>query len=260
MIPALKTAASGMQAQQMNIDTIANNLANVNTVGYRKSRAEFADLLYQNLRAAGSQSSPSTRVPAGIQLGLGVRLTAVQKLFHQGSIRPTQNTFDMAVQGNGFFQVLLPDGQFAYTRAGNFTANESGQLVTPDGYPLQPQISIPAEAEAVTIEQDGTISVLQQGQTNSLGNIQLATFINPAGLQARGSNLFSETTASGAANLGTPGQNQFGTILQGYQESSNVNLVEEMVDMILAQRSYEVNSKSIKTADAMLSTATNMVR
>jgi flagellar basal-body rod protein FlgG len=249
-----------MQAQQMNIDTIANNLANVNTVGFRKSRAEFADLLYQTIRAPGSQSSPSTRVPAGIQLGLGVRLTAIQKLYHQGSLRPTGNTLDLAIQGNGFFQVLLPDGQFAYTRAGNFTANENGQLVTPDGYLLQPQITIPQEAEAVTIEQDGTVSVLQQGQTTTLGNVQLATFINPAGLQARGSNLFTETIASGAANLGTPGQNQFGTILQGYQESSNVNLVEEMVDMILAQRAYEVNSRSIRTADSMLNTATNMAR
>lgn len=260
MIPALRTAASGMQTQQMNIDTIANNLANVNTIGFRKSRAEFADLLYQNLRAPGAQSSPSTRVPAGIQLGLGVRLTAVQKIFQQGSLKTTQNPFDIAIQGNGFFQVLLPDGQFGYTRAGNFTANENGQLVTPDGFLLQPQITIPSEAEAVTIEQDGTVSVLQQGQTNVLGNIQLATFINPAGLQARGSNIFTETIASGAANLGTPTTSQFGSLLQGYQESSNVNLVEEMVDMILAQRAYEVNSRSIRTADTLLSTVTNLAR
>lgn len=260
MIPALRTAASGMQAQQMNIDTIANNLANINTVGFRKSRAEFADLLYQTLRAPGSQSSPSTRVPAGIQLGLGVRLTSVQKLFHQGAVRPTHNTFDMAIQGNGFFQVLQPDGQFAYTRAGNFTVNENGQLVTHDGFLLQPQITIPQEAEAVTIEQDGTVSVLQQGQTTTLGSLQIATFINPAGLQAAGSTLFTETIASGAAILGTPGENQYGTILQGYQESSNVNLVEEMVDMILAQRAYEVNSKSIKSADAMLNTASGLAR
>lgn len=260
MIPALRTAASGMQAQQMNIDTIANNLANVNTVGYRKSRAEFADLLYQNLRAPGSQSSPSTRVPAGIQLGLGVRLTAIQKLFNQGSLRQTQNPFDLAIQGNGFFQVQLPDGTLAYSRAGNFTANEQGTLVTPDGYPLQPQVSIPNDASQVTIESDGTISVVQAGQVNTLGQIQLASFINPAGLSARGSNLFVETVASGAAQLGTAGENQYGSILQGFQESSNVNLVEEMVDMILAQRSYEVNSRSVKTADSLLQTASQIVR
>jgi flagellar basal-body rod protein FlgG len=260
MIPALRTAASGMQAQQMNIDTIANNLANVNTIGFRKSRAEFADLLYQNMRAPGSQSSASTRVPAGIQLGLGVRLAAIQKLYHQGTFRPTKNAFDIAIQGNGFFQILQPDGQFAYSRAGNFTANENGQLVTPDGYLLQPQITIPPEAEAITIEADGTVSVMQQGQSNTLGNIQVATFINPAGLQARGSNLFLETTASGAANLGTPGTNQYGSILQGYQENSNVNIVEEMVDMIVAQRAYEVNSRAIRTADEMLSTASNLSR
>jgi flagellar basal-body rod protein FlgG len=249
-----------MQAQQMNIDTIANNLANVNTIGFRKSRAEFADLLYQNMRAPGSQSSASTRVPAGIQLGLGVRLAAIQKLYHQGTFRPTKNAFDIAIQGNGFFQILQPDGQFAYSRAGNFTANENGQLVTPDGYLLQPQITIPPEAEAITIEADGTVSVMQQGQSNTLGNIQVATFINPAGLQARGSNLFLETTASGAANLGTPGTNQYGSILQGYQENSNVNIVEEMVDMIVAQRAYEVNSRAIRTADEMLSTASNLSR
>ena len=260
MMRSLFSAVSGLKNHQMKMDVIGNNIANVNTIGYRKSRAEFADLLYQNLRAPGSQSSASTRVPAGIQLGLGTRLTAVQKLFHQGSVRPTNNTFDMAIQGNGFFQILLPDGQFAYSRSGNFTPNENGQLVTPDGYLLQPQITVPQEAEAVTIEQDGTISVMQQGQTTVLGSLQLSTFINPAGLQARGSNLFVETTASGAANLGTPGQNQFGTILQGYQESSNVNIVEEMVDMIIAQRSYEVNSRAIRVADEMLSTATNLSR
>lgn len=260
MIPALRTAASGMQAQQMNIDTIANNLANVNTIGFRRSRAEFADLLYQTLRAPGSQSSASTRVPAGIQLGLGTRLTAVQKIFNYGSLRPTGNRFDLAIQGDGFFQVLLPDGTNAYTRAGNFTANENGQLVTPDGYLLQPQITVPIEAESVTIEVDGTVSAIQQGQSTVLGNIQLATFINPAGLQSQGSNLFIETTASGAPNVGTPGNNQFGTILQGYQESSNVNIVEEMVDMIIAQRSYEVNSKAINVSDEILTTATNLSR
>ena len=260
MIPALRTAASGMQAQQMNIDTIANNLANVNTIGFRRSRAEFADLLYQNLRAPGSQSSASTRVPAGIQLGLGTRLTAVQKIFNQGSLRSTGNRFDMAIQGDGFLQVLLPDGTNAYTRAGNFTANENGQLVTPDGYLMQPQITIPVEAESVTIEADGTVSVTQQGQSTVLGNIQIATFINPAGLESRGSNLFVETTASGAPNVGTPGNNQFGTILQGFQESSNVNIVEEMVDMIIAQRAYEVSSKAIKVSEEILVTASNLSR
>lgn len=260
MIPALRTAASGMMAQQTNIDTISNNLANLNTIGYRKSRAEFADLLYQNMRTPGSQSSASTRVPAGIQVGLGVRLSAVQKMFHQGALKSTANPFDLAVQGDGFFQVLLPDGTMAYTRAGNFTANENGQLVTPDGYLMQPQITIPAEAEMITIEIDGTVNSLQQGQTTTLGNIQLATFINSAGLLPRGSNLFTETTASGAPNVGTPGQNQYGTILQGYQEASNVNIVEEMVDMIIAQRSYEANSKAIHTADGILTTATQVVR
>ena len=258
MIPALRTAASGMQAQQTNIDTIANNLANVNTIGYRRSRAEFADLLYQTIRAPGSQSSASTRVPAGIQTGLGVRLSAVQKLFLQGNLQSTRNSFDLAIQGQGFFQVLLPDGTTAYTRAGNFTKNENGQLVTPDGYLLQPQVTVPAEAESVTIEADGTVSALQQGQTTTLGNIQIATFINPAGLQARGSNLFVQTTASGAPNVGSPGTNQFGTILQGYQETSNVNMVEEMVDMIIAQRAYEASSRAIRVSDEMLTTASGL--
>lgn len=258
MMPALRTAASGMQAQQSNIDTISNNLANVNTIGYRRSRAEFADLLYQTIRAPGSQSSASTRVPAGIQTGLGVRLSAVQKLFTQGNLLSTGNGFDLAIQGQGFFQVLLPDGTTAYSRAGNFTKNENGQLVTPDGYLLQPQITIPAEAEAVTIEADGTVSALQQGQTTTLGNIQIATFINPAGLQARGSNLFVQTTASGAPNVGSPGTNQYGTILQGYQEASNVNMVEEMVDMIIAQRAYEASSRAIRVSDEMLTTATGL--
>jgi flagellar basal-body rod protein FlgG len=260
MIPALRTAASGMQAQQMNIDTIANNLANVNTIGFRRSRAEFADLLYQTIRAPGSQSSASTRVPAGIQIGLGTRLTAVQKIFNQGALRPTGNRLDMAVQGEGFFQVLLPDGTNAYTRAGNFTASENGQLVTPDGYLLQPQITIPVEAESLTIEADGTVSATQKGQSTVLGNIQLATFVNPAGLQSRGSNLFIETTASGAPNVGTPGNNQFGTVLQGFQESSNVNIVEEMVDMIIAQRAYEVSSKAIKVSEDILVTAIGLSR
>jgi flagellar basal-body rod protein FlgG len=260
MIPALRTAASGMQAQQMNIDTIANNLANVNTIGFRRSRAEFADLLYQTIRAPGSQSSASTRVPAGIQIGLGTRLTAVQKIFNHGALRPTGNRFDLAIQGEGFFQVLMPDGTNAFTRAGNFTANENGQLVTPDGYLLQPQITIPVEAESVTIEGDGTVSATQQGQSTVLGNIQLATFINSAGLQSRGSNLFIETTASGAPNVGTPGNNQFGTILQGFQESSNVNIVEEMVDMIIAQRAYEVSSKAIKVSEDVLTTAIALSR
>ncbi len=260
MIRALRTAASGMQAQQLNIDTIANNLANVNTIGFRRSRAEFSDLLYQTLRAPGSQSSAATRVPAGIQLGLGTRLSAVQKLFQQGSLRPTRNPLDIAIQGQGFLQVLRPDGTTAYTRAGNFTANENGQLVTPDGYLLQPQVTIPPQAESVTIEIDGTVNALQQGQTTTLGNIQIATFINPAGLQSRGNNLFMETTASGAPNVGNPGTNQFGTLLQGYQESSNVNIVEEMIDMIIAQRAYEVSSRAIRVADEMLSTTTNLSR
>jgi flagellar basal-body rod protein FlgG len=187
-------------------------------------------------------------------------MTAIQKMFNQGSLRQTQNPFDLAIQGNGFFQVQLPDGTLAYSRAGNFTANEAGTLVTPDGYPLQPQVAIPNDASQVTIESDGTISVVQAGQVNTLGQIQVASFINPAGLSARGSNLFVETVASGAAQLGTPGENQYGSILQGFQESSNVNLVEEMVDMILAQRSYEVNSRSVRTADSLLQTASQIVR
>ncbi len=262
MIRALWTAASGMEAQQLNIDVIANNLANVNTTGYKKNRADFQDLLYQTLRSAGAQSSASTIYPTGMQLGLGVRSAAVQKVFLQGDFQATQNPFDLSIEGRGFFQILQPNGETAYTRAGAFKQDEQGRLVTSDGFPVQPQITVPADALSITVGSDGTVSVLQagQGSPTSVGQIQVAVFSNPSGLSSIGRNLYLETEASGSPTISTPGENGVGTVGQGFLELSNVNISEELVNMIVGQRAYEVNSKAIQTADEMLQAANNTKR
>ncbi len=259
MNPALWIAKTGLDAQQTRMAVISNNLANVNTTGFKRSRAVFEDLIYQNVRQVGAQSSQDTQLPSGLMLGTGVRTVATEKLFTQGNIVQTGNPLDLAVQGRGFFQVLLPDGTLAYTRDGSFQANAQGQLVTAAGYAVQPAITLPENAITITIGSDGVVSALTPGATapTQLGNIQLADFINPAGLQARGENLFLESAASGSPQTGTPGQNGLGTLVQGSVESSNVNVVQELVDMIETQRAYEMNSKAIATTDQMLAYVNN---
>lgn len=252
---ALSIAATGMLAQQRNVEVVSNNLANMNTTGFVRRRTEFHDLLYQNLRRVGSTSSDAGNiVPSGVQLGLGVKLAAVYRIHEQGNLSATDNTFDMAIQGNGFFQVLQPDGQTAYTRDGTFQLNASGQLVTHDGYMIQPGITIPSNTIDVTINGSGEVLAKIQGQValQNVGQLNTATFPNAAGLQAMGSNLYLETPASGNPSTGTPGSTGYGTILQGFLETSNVNAVEEISNLISAQRAYEMNSKVIKTADEMM--------
>ncbi|MGB9498900.1 MAG: flagellar basal-body rod protein FlgG [Dissulfuribacterales bacterium] len=262
MIRGLWTASTGMQAQQLNIDVIANNLANVNTSGFKKSRPDFQDLMYQTITQAGTTSGVGNEIPTGIQVGLGTRPVAVQKIFTQGNYQETGNDLDIAIEGDGFFQILQPDGSTSYTRAGAFKLDSTGAIVTSDGYPLQPAITIPTDTTAITITEDGTVSVLQAGQTAStqVGTIELANFSNPAGLKAIGKNLFQETDASGAVVLGTAGTDGLGTLTQKFLEMSNVSVVEEMVNMIVGQRAYEINSKAIQTADEMLQTANNVKR
>lgn len=262
MIRALWTAASGMQSQQKNIDVVANNLANVNTAGFKKSRADFQDLMYQNLKTTGAPSTNSTQVPTGIQIGLGSRLAAVTKIFTPGDFTQTGNELDMAIEGDGFYQIQLPDGTTGYSRSGAFKKDSTGRVVTSDGYPLLPAISIPSNATKVNIGNDGTVSVSQAGQNTptQVGNIQLASFSNPSGLSAQGKNLFLPTDASGAATTGTPGQTGLGTIAQGFLEMSNVSVMEEMVNMIVGQRAYEINSKAVQASDEMLQTANNLRR
>ena len=262
MIRALYSAASGLEAQQLNIDVIANNLANVNTAGFKQSRAEFQDLLYQNVRASGAASSASTEFPVGLQVGLGSRPVATSRLFTQGDFKQTGSPLDLVIEGQGFFQVRLPNGETAYTRAGSFHLNREGALTTSDGALVDPQITIPPDALTITIAPDGTVSVTQpsQAQAQQVGAIQLASFPNPAGLNSIGKNLFLPTTSSGEATTGTPGENGIGTVNQGFLEQSNVSVVEEMVNMIVGQRAYEVNSKVVKTADEMLQTMNNVVR
>lgn len=262
MIRALFIAASGMAAQQLNIDVISNNLANVNTVGFKKSRADFQDLLYQSLRPAGTASGPGTQVPTGIQLGSGVRPVSVQKLFTQGDFQQTQNELDIAIEGEGFFQVTQPDGTLAYTRAGSFKRDRDGRIVTSDGFPLEPAITIPPDALRISIAQDGTVSVTQQGSSQpiSVGQIELARFVNPSGLTSIGRNLFLPSAASGDATPGTPGDTGLGTLIQGFLESSNVDIASELVNMIIGQRAYEINSKAIQTSDEMLQYANNVKR
>jgi flagellar basal-body rod protein FlgG len=258
---SLWTATTGMSAQNLNMDVIANNLANVSTSGFKKSRADFQDLLYQYLKVPGSPTSADTKSPTGIQVGLGVKPGAVTKIFTEGDIVQTGNTLDVAIEGSGFFQVALPDGNTAYTRAGNLKLDGDGRITTSDGYPIQPEIVIPEDALQVTISQTGVVSAIIGGDTTSteLGNIDLADFVNDSGLLAIGKNLFRETEASGTALVGTPGENGIGTLLQGYVENSNVNLVEELTQMITAQRAFEINSKVITTSDEMMQTVTNMV-
>jgi flagellar basal-body rod protein FlgG len=262
MIRSLWTAASGMQAQTRNIDIISNNLANVNTAGFKRSRADFQDLLYETLRPAGVTAGNSDQVPNGLQIGMGTRTVATQKIFIQGDFQHTENDLDMAIEGHGFFQIIQPNGEIAYSRAGNFKIDGEGRLVTPDGYLVEPEITIPSDALAVNVSTDGTVSVLLPGQTDpsELGTLQLARFINPAGLENIGRNLFVRTPASGDAILGNPGEDGYGTIAQGYLEMSNVSVVDEMVNMITAQRAYEINSKAIQAADDMLQAANNLKR
>jgi len=254
MIRSLWIAKTGLDAQQMQLDTISHNLANVSTNGYKRSQAVFEDLLYQNLRQAGGQETQQNQLPTGLQLGTGVRPVATSRLFTQGNLQQTGNTFDMAIDGNGFFSLQMPDGTVAYTRDGSFRVDASGQLVTSNGMPMSPPISIPPNATSVTIGADGVVTVMQAGQPNptQVGQVQLATFVNPAGLDPKGQNLYLETAASGAPTIGTPGNNGAGLVNQGYVETSNVNVVEELVAMIQTQRAYEINSKSIQTSDQML--------
>src|SRR4029077_2306373 len=254
MVRSLWIAKTGMGAQQTQLDVISNNLANVGTNGYMRQVAEFQDLLYQNLRQAGASSSQQTQLPTGLQLGTGVQLVSTPRIFTQGNLQQTGSQFDMAVNGNGFFQVQMPDGTTAYTRDGTFHVDSAGQLVTSSGYALSPAVTIPPTAQSVTIGADGTVSLTLPGQAaaQNVGAIQLAGFINPAGLESKGQNLFAETAASGTPSANTPGGNGLGTLQQGYVETSNVNVVEELVSMIQTQRAYELNSKAISTSDQML--------
>ena len=260
MIRALWTAATGMSAQNLNVDVIANNLANVNTTGFKRGRANFQDLMYQQIKSPGSDaSSAGTQVPTGIQIGLGVKAAGVENIFLEGSLKATGNTFDFAIEGRGFFQIQMPNGELAYTRAGSFSRDSQGQIVTSDGNILQPAINIPSDALTISVGGDGTVSVLQPGGVSSvLGQIQLADFSNPAGLELLGSSLYRPSNASGEAITGTPGNNGLGTIGQNMLEMSNVNIVEEMVNLIAGQRAYEMNSKAIKAADEMLHTANSL--
>lgn len=254
MMKSLWIAKTGLTAQQAQLDVISNNLANVATSGFKRSRAVFEDLMYQTTRAAGAQSSQQTQVASGMQVGTGVRPVATERLFTQGNLQQTSNPKDVAIQGSGFFQVLMPDGTTAYTRDGSLQINAEGQLVTASGYPVQPAVTLPANVTSMTIGSDGTISIQPAGssQHTQVGALQVAQFNNPAGLESRGENLYAETPASGAPNTVTPGSNGAGVLMQGYVETSNVNVVEELVNMIQTQRAYEINSKAINTADQML--------
>lgn len=258
---ALLTAATGMQVQQQNVDNIANNLANASTVGFKRTRLEFQDLLYQNMRAAGGAANASTPLPVGLQIGLGARSIASEKIFSQGDLKQTGNPTDLVIEGSGFFQIRQTNGDLAFTRSGQFHLNNQGQVVTASGDSLEPAITIPTEATSITVGSDGTVSVTLPGQTNAsnVGQIQLGIFANPAGLEALGGNLFKETGASGQATIGSPDSNGIGRINQGFVEGSNVSVVEELVNMIAAQRIYETNSKVISTADRMLGTINQAV-
>ncbi len=260
MIRSLWVSNTGLDAQQTQLDVISNNLANVSTAGYKRSRAVFEDLLYQTVRQPGAQSTQQTQLPTGLQLGTGVRPVATERLFSQGNLQNTANPLDVAVNGQGFFQVSLPDGTTAYTRDGSFHLDSQGQIVTSSGYALSPAITIPANAQTITIGRDGVVSVTQPGTATptTVGTIQLATFINASGLQARGENLYIETASSGTPTTNTPGSNGAGVVQQSYIETSNVNVVEELVNMIQTQRAYELNSKAVQTADQMLARLTQI--
>jgi len=254
MIRSLFIAKTGLEAQQTNLDVITNNLANVSTNGFKKSRAVFEDLLYQNVRQPGAQSSQQTQLPSGLQIGTGVRTVATERIHTQGNPQQTGNSKDVMINGSGFFQVLMPDGTTAYTRDGSFQTDNNGQLVTSSGYVLQPPITVPSNALTMTVGRDGTVTVTTPGTVapTQIGSIQVSNFVNPAGLESLGENLYAETGASGTAQTSTPGTNGTGVLMQGFVETSNVNVVEEMVNMIQTQRAYEINSKAITTSDQML--------
>jgi flagellar basal-body rod protein FlgG len=260
MIRSLWIAKTGLDAQQTQLDVIAHNLANVSTNGYKRQRAVFEDLLYQNLRQPGAQSTQQTQVPSGLQIGVGVRAVATEHIHTQGSLQRTGNPLDMAINGQGFLQIQMPDGTLAYTRDGALQRDSTGQIVTSSGYPLAPAITIPADAISITISRDGIVSATQAGQAapTQVGNIQLATFVNNGGLQSIGENLFVETASSGTPTPNTPGSNGAGLINQGMVETSNVNVAEELVAMIQTQRAYEMNSRAIQTSDNMLGRLTQL--
>ncbi len=261
MSTALWNAKTGLDTQQTRIAVIANNLANANTTGFKSDRAVFEDLIYQTVRQPGAQSSQDTQFPTGLQVGTGVRLVATEKLFTQGNLTRTGGSLDLAIQGNGFFQILQPDGTLGYTRDGTFTLDSTGQIVNSSGYVLQPSITLPPNVINITVGADGTVSAQTGGSTapTQVGNIQLADFVNPTGLQARGGNLLFETAASGTPQIGTPGTNGLGGLDQGALETSNVNIVEELINMIETQRVYEVNSRAIETISGMLEFANNTI-
>jgi flagellar basal-body rod protein FlgG len=260
MIRSLWIAKTGLDAQQTQLDVTSNNLANVSTNGFKRARAVFEDLLYQTLRQPGASSSAQTQIPSGLQIGTGVRPVATERIFTQGNLTQTGNSLDVAVQGEGFFQIQLPDGTIGYTRDGAFQKDSQGQIVTANGYPLSPAITIPSNATSITIGTDGVVTVLQTGSPTpvQVGQIQLASFVNSGGLQSMGQNLFLETASSGTATPNTPGTNGVGLLNQGYVETSNVNVVEELVSMITTQRAYEINSRSIQTSDQMLARLTQL--
>jgi len=262
MIRALYTAASGMNAQQTNIDNVAHNLANVNTTGFKKSRVEFEDLVYQEMRIAGSAASATTEAPVGLEVGLGTRAVATSRNFSSGNLRATQGPLDLAIEGDGFFKISLPNGTEGYTRAGTFHLDAQGLLVTAEGYSVDPQITIPSTATSVSVSKDGIVSATIAGQNASqqLGTLEISTFPNAAGLRPIGGNLFMPTTASGEPESGAPGTDARGTLAQGFVEDSNVSVVEEMVNMIIGQRAYEANSRVVKAADEMLAQVNNLVR
>lgn len=262
MIKAMRTAATGMAAQQLNVDTIANNLANVNTTGFKRSKAEFQDVLYQNYKRAGTATALGTTTPTGLSVGYGTRAVSTVRNYTVGDLTQTGNPLDMAISGDGFFQVQAPDGTTMYTRDGNFKLSGDGRIVNNDGYVLLPEVTIPEDSTQISVGSDGVIEVLQVGQqdTTEIGQIELARFVNPAGLQAIGRNLLTETGASGNPITDIPTLSGLGSIYQGYQEMSNVSVVDEMVNMIVAQRAYEMNSKAIQTADDMSSIANNLKR
>lgn len=259
---ALWTAASGMQSQQLTLDVIANNLANVQTAGFKRSRVDFHDLVYESIQVPGAAAAQGQEVPSGFQIGHGTRAVSTHRLFIEGDLQQTGNPLDIAIEGDGLFQVIQPNGESAYTRAGTFKKNSVGLMVTTEGFILSPEITIPQDALSLTIALDGTVSVTQAGVSapQEIGTIELTRFINPAGLNALGRNLFVTTKASGDPVPGTPGRDGFGTILQGFIEKSNVNVVEEMVNLIIGQRAYEVNARAIRTADEMMQTTTQLIR
>ena len=259
MTQSLWVAKTGLDAQQTRLSVISNNLANVNTFGFKKDRAVFNDLLYQTVRQPGAQSSQSTELPSGLMTGTGVRVAATEKIHSLGNILQTENPLDIAISGNGFFEILMPDGSTAYTRDGSFQRDAQGQIVSANGFTLQPAITIPADTQSLSIANDGTVSALIAGSSTptQIGTIQISDFVNPTGLQPIGDNLFKETASSGTPQAGTPGLTGLGTLVQGALESSNVNVVEELVNMIETQRAYEMNAKAIETSDQMLQFASN---